>query len=84
MVGFAQVGLDVLTLKVFRGREENGVEVVNWLFTGVIGVVGVLWVSVIRWRRCAMERMDLESVEEREPLLVDSVIENQYRSTDNL
>lgn len=84
VVGFAQVGLDVLTLKVFRGREENGVEVVNWLFTGVIGVVGVLWVSVIRWRRCAMERMDLESVEEREPLLVDSVIENQYRSTDNL
>lgn len=85
VVGFAQVGLDVLTLKVFRGREENGIEVVNWLFTGVIGVVGVLWVGVIWWRgRCTTERRDLGSVEEREPLLVDSVTENQYGSTDNL
>jgi hypothetical protein len=84
VVGFAQVGLDMLTLEEFRGREENGIVVVNWLFVGVIGVVGVLWVGVIWWRHCAIERRNLESVEEREPFLVNQVTENQYGSTGNL
>ncbi|OJJ84022.1 putative MFS transporter Fmp42 [Aspergillus glaucus CBS 516.65] len=81
VVGFAQAGLDTLAWK-----KENGVIVVNWVFTGVVGVLGVLWMGVIWWRvRCIIERMDLESVEEREraPLLVDSVTENQYESTGN-
>ncbi|EYE90162.1 putative MFS transporter Fmp42 [Aspergillus ruber CBS 135680] len=84
VVGFAQVGLDMLTLEEFRGREENGIVVVNWLFVGVIGVVGVLWVGVIWWRHCAIERRNLESVEERGPFLVNQVTENQYGSTGNL
>lgn len=76
-VGFAQVGLDTLAWK------EGGVEVVDWLFTGVTGFVGGLWVGITFLGVRRIVEGDLESAErERESLLVDPVAENQYGSTD--
>jgi len=81
IAGFAQLGLDSLSWK------EDGVDVVNWWFTGAIAFVGVLWAGVSLWRAQYIVERDLESVEgergEREALLIDSMAENQYGSTDN-